>query len=210
MKAGALLCAVLLTVGAGTLHADDPAPKAKAAAEKGKSAQAMDPKAMEEMMMKMAAPGPQHERFKQLEGEWDLVVTSSWDPTQAPQESKGTSVVRTLMEGRYSQEDVNGVTMGRPFTGMGITGYDNIQKKYVSTWIDNMGTGIMTSSGTADASGKVINWTGESSDPMTGKVAKYRMVTRFTDSDNYTFEMFGKMNGKEMKMMQIQYSRKKA
>ncbi len=33
--------------------------------------------------------------------------------------------------------------MGMPFEGMGIDGYDNLAKQYVSTWVDNMGTGIM-------------------------------------------------------------------
>src|SRR5262249_903613 len=126
-------------------------------------------------------------------------------------EAKGTSVVTTLMDGRYSQEVVNSPEMmGMPFSGMGITGYDNIQKKYVSTWIDNMGTGIMTSQGTADASGNGWNWTATFSDPMTGKVSKQRMVTHFIDDNKRTFEMYGTPPGakKEMKVMEITYDRK--
>jgi len=33
--------------------------------------------------------------------------------------------------------------MGMPFEGMGLDGYDNASKEYISIWIDNMGTGIM-------------------------------------------------------------------
>ena len=33
------------------------------------------------------------------------------------------------------------------FKGTGIEGYDNGKKKFVGTWMDNMGTGIMMSEG---------------------------------------------------------------
>ena len=200
-----VLTAALLALAAGTVQADTS--KAKQA---GGKPPAMDPKAMQEMMMKAAAPGPQHELLQKLEGEWDLVVKSSMDPSQPPSETKSSSVVRTLMGGRYSQEESTGEFEGMPFTGMGITGYDNALGKYVSIWIDNMGTGIMTSKGTADATGRVINWIGESTDPATGKPSKMRMVTRFTDDDHHTFEMYAKApDGKEIKMMEISYTRRR-
>ena len=221
MKLGALLCSMLLALAAGpVLAADEPAkpktaqPKSDAkeatqvADTKAKGAQAMDPKAVEEVMIKLASPGPPHERLKQLEGQWDAVVKSYY--TQPAEETKATSTVHMIMEGRYYQEDVSGTAMGRPFSGMSITGYDNILDKYVSIWVDNMGTGIMTSEGVAEQGGKVINWTAQGSDPMTRKAAKYRMVTRFVDADKYTFEMYGAgQDGKEMKMMEISYTRKK-
>jgi uncharacterized protein DUF1579 len=198
-----VVAAVLLTLAAGTTQADTS--KTKTAAKP----QAMDPKAMQEMMVQAAATGPQHEILKKLEGEWDLVVRTMMDPSQPPTETKSHSVIRTLMGGRYCQEETSGDFQGMPFTGMGVTGYDNVLKKYVSIWIDNMGTGIMTSQGTIDAAGKVIAWTGESSDPMTGKPSKVRMVTRLTDDDHHTFEMYARgPDGKEMKMMEISYTRK--
>lgn len=206
MKRLAMLCAVLLIAL--------PAVGRAAVAAKGKekpkaAAKMMDPKEMEEMMMKLAAPGEEHEKLKKLAGNWDLVVKWTMDPSMPAQEAKSSAVVTTLMDGRYCQEQATGEMMGRPFSGMGITGYDNILKKYVSVWIDNMGTGIMKSEGTAAKDGKTIIWWGESSDPMTGKTSKYRLVTTFTDDDHHTFEMFGKApDGKEMKMMTIEYTRK--
>jgi len=216
MKTRLLLCAALLAAAPGLALAEEAA-KAKAAASSGSgkassnaaAKQQMDPKAMEEMMAKMAAPGPNHERLKRLEGEWNLIVKWTWDASQPMQETKSTSVVTSLMDGRYFQEQTEGEMMGKPFRGMGLTGYDNALKKYVSTWIDNMGTGIMTSQGTPDASGNVLNWMGESADPMTGKMTRYRMVTRFVDNDHHTFEMYMKSpDGKEFKTMEISYERK--
>jgi len=166
--------------------------------------------AMMEKMTRAATPGPQHEMLKKMAGEWNAKVTSQMDPSQPPAVEQSTSTLTMLMDGRYCQEVTSGNMMGQPFSGMGLTGYDNVLGKYVSTWIDNMGTGIMTSFGTADASGKVITWIGTMSDPVTGKPSKARMVTTITDDDHHTFEMYGTPPGgkKEMKMLTIEYSRK--
>jgi len=198
MKRWIPLAAVTLFVATTALAADAP---------KGPTA---EQQAMMDKMTKAATPGPQHEMLKKLAGEWNTTAKFQMDPSQPPQESQGVSTMTILMDGRYCQESAAGQMMGQPFSGMGITGYDNVTGKYVSTWIDNMGTGIMSSTGTADASGKVINWTGTMSDPMTGKPAKERMITKFVDDNHYTFEMYGIPPGgkKEMKMMTIEYSRK--
>jgi len=125
--------------------------------------------AMMEKMAKAAAPGPQHEMLKKMAGEWNAKVTSQMDPSQPAEVEQSSSTLTMLMDGRYCQETTSGNMMGQPFSGMGVTGYDNVLGKFVSTWIDNMGTGIMTSQGTLDKSGKVITWVGSMSDPVTGK-----------------------------------------
>ena len=171
-------------------------------------AMSAEQQAMMEKMTKAATPGPQHEMLKKLAGDWNAKVRFQMDPSQPWQESQSTSTVTTLMDGRYSQEVTSGNMMGQPFSGMGITGYDNVLGKFVSTWIDNMGTGIMTSQGTM--SGKVITWVGTMSDPVTGKTTKSRMVTTIVDDDHHTFDMYTVPPGakKEMKTMTIEYSRK--
>lgn len=37
--------------------------------------------------------------------------------------------------------------MGQPFTGIGMHGYENLTKKYVTMWIDSIGTGIFVKDG---------------------------------------------------------------
>src|SRR5262245_9408311 len=138
-------------------------------------------KAMMDKMMKAATPGAQHATLTKMAGDWTCAVKYQMDPSQPWQESQSTASVTTLMDGRYIQELDSGQMNGMPFNGMGVTGFDNVTGKYVSTWIDNMGTGIMTSVGTADASGKVINWVGAMSDPVTGETAEYRMVTTMNE-----------------------------
>jgi hypothetical protein len=99
--------------------------------------------------------------------------------------------------------------MGSPFNGIGFTGYDNNTKKYVSTWMDSMSTGILFFEGTADAGGKTITQKSRYNDPAKGP-AEWRSVTRIVDDNTEIFEMFNSVKGgKEEKMMEITYTRKK-
>jgi len=181
----------------------------------GRAADAPKPsaadQAMMEKMMKAATPGPQHAVLTKLAGDWACTVKFQTDPSKPAQQEQSTATITALMDGRYIQEVDAGQMMGMPFNGMGISGYDNVIGKYVSSWIDNMGTGIMKSEGTADASGKTITWLGTVSDPATGKVSKMRMVTTLLDDDHHTFDMYSTPPGakKEMKTMTIEYARKK-
>jgi hypothetical protein len=167
-------------------------------------------KAMMDKMTKAATPGAQHAMLTKMAGDWNCTVKYQMDPSQPAQESQSTATITVLMDGRYIQESDSGQMMGAPFNGMGVYGFDNVSGKYVSTWIDNMGTGIMTSVGSADASGKVITWATTMNDPVTGKATKERMVTTVIDDNHHTLEMYGTPPGgkKEMKMMTIDYVRK--
>lgn len=199
MRAKITLAVAALFVSTAALAADAP-PQMSA-----------EQKAMMDKMTKAATPGSQHAMLSKMAGEWTCSVKLQMDPSQPPQASQSTATITGLMDGRYIQEVDSGMMNGMPFTGMGLYGFDNVSGKYVSSWIDNMGTGIMTSVGAADASGKVITWMGTMNDAVTGKPATARMVTTIADDDHHTFEMFSTPPGakKEMKVMTIEYARKK-
>ena len=97
--------------------------------------------------------------------------------------------------------------MDTPFVGMSIEGYDNVKKKFVSSWIDNMGTGIMNSEGTYDPASKTLTYFAEY-EPMPGMKTKTRQVLKLTDKDHRTLEFFEDRGGKEVKTMEIGYTRK--
>lgn len=159
--------------------------------------------------MAFATPGEIHAKMAGLVGTWETTVKMYGGPGPAT-ETKGTSTYTSLMDGRYIQETADGDFGGMPFHGVGIYGYDNALKKYVATWIDNMGTGIMYSTGTSDDGGKTINWNGKGTDPMSGQEQSYRSVMHQMTPDQYSFEMYGPgPDGKEMKMMEIMYARKR-
>jgi hypothetical protein len=99
---------------------------------------------------------------------------------------------------------------GESFLGKSITGYDNLKKKYIWMWIDNMGTGFMNAEGTFDPATKTFSFTFEYPDPMKGKYVKGRSSDRWVDENTFVSEMWGAdRTGKEYRMMEITYTRAK-
>jgi hypothetical protein len=116
----------------------------------------------------------------------------------------------TILDGRYVRSVWKGEVMGMPFEGHGTDGYDNVAKQHVSSWVDNMGTGIMYSAGTCDESGKTCTTVGSTMDAVTGKKVEMKSVSKWLDDDTFTMEMYGPgPSGEETKMMEITARRKK-
>lgn len=192
------------------------APKAPAqpgnAGQPGKPGNAPEVDPMMEAMMKAAQPGPQHAAMAKLAGTWETAVKMFESPDKA-EESKGSMVYTPIHGGRYLHMEYKGEMMGGPFSGSGIWGYDNTTKQYVSTWCDNWSTGIMFMTGTYDAASKTYTSTGEMSMPMPdGSVMKMkqRETVKIISDDKHIMEMYGPgPDGKEMKHLEITYTRKK-
>ena len=179
-----------------------------AIAEDKKSEKHMDPQAMMDAYKKLATPGEPHKLLGTMVGSWTTKSKSWMEPSQPPIESNMACEETMLLDGRFLQEVCTGEFVGQPFTGIGMTGYDNHTKKYVSTWMDSMGTGIMFMEGMASADGKTITQKGGYQDPIEGRI-KLRAVTKLVDANTKVFEMHGTgKNGKEIKMMEITYARK--
>ena len=169
-----------------------------------------DEKAMMEAMTKAATPGDAHKKLESMIGTWDTKVTMWMDPSKPPAESTGTSENRWVLGNRYVQQTFEGTFMGQPFSGIGYTGYDNIGKKYMGTWMDTGSTEMMNMTGKADAAGKVMTFSGTMNDPMTGKACQLTTKVTVADDDHHTMEMWGPdPSGKVYKMMEITYVRKK-
>ena len=162
-----------------------------------------------EAMQKAMTPGEMHKQLAKLAGDWTFTNTMWMAPGQPPMESTGTMHAETILGGRYVQSVWKGSMMGEAFEGRATEGYDNVSKQLVSTWVDNMGTGIMVSTGTCDAGGKCTS-TGTFSDPMTGGESTMKSVISWIDDNSFKNEMYGKdpASGKEYKMMEIVAKRK--
>jgi len=163
-----------------------------------------------EAMMKAAAPGDAHKKLDAMVGKWDGKVTMWNAPGQPPAQWTATSDTVWVLGGRWIEEKVSGTFMGMPFHGLGYTGYDNMKKQYVGTWMDNMSTSMMLSTGESDATGKTWTFTSTMDDPMSGKSMPVTQKVIVTDNDHHTMEMWTPgPDGKMFKMMEIAYSRKK-
>lgn len=171
---------------------------------------APDEKAMMEAMQKAMTPGEGQKKLTPLVGTFDAKVRTWMDPSQPPEDTVGTSVNTWALGDRYVQVKFDGIFMGETFSGIGYTGYDNVSKKYMSSWMDTASTGMMLSAGTMDAAGKVLTMKATMSDPLTGKTSTSDEKLTIADNDHHTMEMWAKApSGKTFKMMEIQYTRKK-
>ncbi|MEO6035028.1 MAG: DUF1579 domain-containing protein [Verrucomicrobiota bacterium] len=169
-------------------------------------------------MMEMSKPGENHKLLAGGVGNWTYKV-KFWmnpDPSAPPSQSTGTAVTKAILDGRFLVSEhsgkfqmpgPDGKMMDMDFKGMSIEGYDNAKKKFVSSWVDNMGTGIMNSEGTYDAASKSFTYHAEY-EAMPGMKMKIREVIKITDKDHHTFEFYENRGGTEMKTMEINYTRK--
>jgi len=168
----------------------------------------MDQQAEMEAYMKLATPGEPHKLFATLAGSWTTTTKEWMEPGKPPTESTGTAEMKMLLDGRFLYQEYTSQMMGQPFSGIGIDGYDNLRKKYVTTWIDTWGTGIFQMEGTASADGKTITLNGRHDEPGGGYMT-HRAVWKIVDGDTQTFDMYGThQGGKEMKVLEITYNRK--
>jgi len=165
------------------------------------------------MMAKMkefGTPGPAHKVLDLHVGKWNFEM-KTYQPGQTTGDAtKGTSEAKWILGGRFLEETLSCSYMGEPFNGRGTTGYDNMKRKYVSTWVDNMSTGIFHSEGAYDAATKTFQYTGESPDVMAGKYVKSRWVEKWTDNDHFVSQGFKPgPDGKEFMEMEMSYTRAK-
>lgn len=166
-----------------------------------------DEGAQMEAFVNAMTPGEAHSELADQAGTWDYTVSIYNDPNAEPTTMAGRSVKKMIMGGRFLREDLEGEFLGQRFTGLGLTGYDNVTGEWVSVWLDNMGTAIHHYTGqTADDGTKV--YTAEMHDPATRKAISTRSVTRVQDRDHHTFESYVKApDGSEVLQMRVEYVR---
>lgn len=160
--------------------------------------------------MEYATPGEPHKMLAKSSGTWTGEVTMWMSPNAKPSISTSTSTNKMVMDGRYQLSEFQGNFMGMPFLGMSTTAYDNAKKVFVSTWIDNMGTGIMKMEGPWDEASKTMTLRGTMIDPATGRECNVKETFKIVDDDTQIMEMYGPdpKTGKEFKTMTIKFTRK--
>jgi hypothetical protein len=150
-----------------------------------------------------ATPGPEHEKLKALEGDWDATI-------KMPEgESKGTMTWKMELGGLWLTSDFSGEFAGQKFGGKGLETYDAAKKKYVAIWADSMSTTPLVMEGEFDEAGKVQTMTGEGPGPD-GANTKFKTTTEHKDKDTllWTMHMVG-ADGAATPMFTITYKRRK-
>jgi hypothetical protein len=165
--------------------------------------QAKQQEADQAKWMTYMTPGKMHDMMAKSNGDWHEDIVFWMDPKGPPTKAEAECSNSMIMGGRYQESIHKGDMMGMPFEGKGIMGYDNIKKVFQSTWIDNMGTGVMYMEGPYNEGKNAIMLSGTMIDPMSGKTEKARQVFTVMDEKTQKLEMFVTKNDKEFKSMEI-------
>lgn len=175
----------------------------------------MDQKDREAVMkawMAAGTPGEPHRLLGRFVGSWDIRGKMWMEGPAGPvSESRGTVETRWLLPGVWIQDEVKTEMMGRPFQGYGVSGYDNVKKKYVAMWCDSTSTALLTMEGNLAADGKTLALFGVANDPVTGEHDKLMgYLTHFEDQDHHRFEIRDyAMRPEGARVMELAYSRRK-
>jgi len=165
-----------------------------------------------EAFVHAATPGKMHERLAQDVGVWHGKHTMWSGPDSEPVSTECTNTITPLMDGRFTRCEMAGEIpdMG-PYRGLVISGYDNVSQKFVSTWVDNWGTGMAIGEGNLSADGKVLTWNFTFNCPIQKKPVVMRQVETTSGKDTKVLEIFGTdpKSSKEYKMMRIELAKKK-
>jgi hypothetical protein len=162
-------------------------------------------------MVAAATPGEEHGLLMKEVGDWTSETTMWMTPDSEAVESTGTATVKPILDGRFTQVEWKGEIPGMgPYNGIGTYGFDNVKKKYVSTWMDNMATGMMVGEGELTEDGKKLTWEYKGQCPIQKKEIVMREVETITSPTTKTLEFFGPdpKTGKDYKHMEIKLTKK--
>ncbi len=150
-----------------------------------------------------ATPGNPHKMMADETGTWNCDMTFWMEPNGKPEKANSTAVIKMILGGRYQEGNYKGTMMGQPFEGKSTLAYNNASKEYTTTFIDNMGTGMMVAVGKYDEKSKSMELKGEVVNPLNGKKTPYREIYTIVDTTTRKMEMFDTKNGEEFKSMEI-------
>ena len=181
-----------------TVATEEPAPMAE-----------MDSATVANAWKEYMTPGEAHKMMANEEGNWNCDMTFWMGPDAPPQKETSSCEIKMILDGRYQQSIYTGNMMGMPFEGISTVAYDNATNEYVSTWIDNMGTGMMVMRGTFNGNTRTTTLNGTMVDPVTKTVKEVRELYDIVDENTRKMQMFETpKGGKKYKSMEIILTRK--
>lgn len=157
--------------------------------------------------MEYMAPSKVHTMMASWDGEWNEEISMWMEPGAPEQKMNAKCVNKMILGGRYQESKHEGDFGGMPFEGISTLAWDNAAKKFINTWIDNFGTGMMCMEGNWDEKTRTINLKGKMMDPLSGKYLDIREVMKIVDDKTQIMEQYTTKNGKEFKNMHIVMTR---
>src|SRR5262245_22769701 len=97
-----------------------------------------------------AAADPEHTRLVSMCGTWDVEVTFWFQPGRPGVTTRGTSTIRSLFDGLFVEEKIEGLLNGTPFTTLSWTGFNTVTHVYEATRISSTNSMRIVESGGYD------------------------------------------------------------
>src|SRR3972149_7565960 len=148
----------------------------------------MDQAAIMEIYKKLGTPGEQQKLLSKGGGRGTPLTGAGERPGRPPQESAGFCEQKMILGGRFLQQECSGEMMGSAFNGIGFTGYDNNTRKFVSTWMDSMGTAIYLFEGPANPDGRSFTQKCRYAEPVKGPM-EWRSTCRLRGDNTISVEV---------------------
>ena len=165
-------------------------------------------------------PSKHHEKLNVLAGEWNTVTRMYFGGPGSPAvESRGTSAKKWILGKRHIMEEHKGFMMmpdletggmkKTPYEGIGFAGYDNYRNMYTGSWRSNLGTNVLSHTGSMGPKGKVLRSYGMMDEPMLnviGRTVKYELV--LVNKDQHILKVYDLHAGDDYLVFDITYTRK--
>lgn len=167
----------------------------------------MTPEEMEARWRKAGTPAAAHKLLEPLAGKFEVKSKMWMEPGAEPMLSTGSAEHTWILGGRFLKQRFSGKVHGQPYDGVGVLGYDNVKGKYVHSWIDSMGTGMMISECYYDPASKELKMSGSFTCPVTEEEMSADLVTRIVNKHEHVMEMYHDhpVTGQRYKAMELTY-----
>jgi hypothetical protein len=149
----------------------------------------------------------EHARMVAMCGAWDVEMTFWFKPGGQGLTTKATSTIRSLFDGLFVEEKIEGALNGTPFTTLSWTGFNTDTHQYEATRIASTNSSRIVESGAYDEQMKQFEFKADY--PLAGETWHQRTVIQFTSDDAMlatSYLSFGKVP--EWKGVEIKYTRK--
>lgn len=168
----------------------------------------LDAESVERLNFNYRTPGEMHQMLSQSIGAWAEEIVMWTAPESDSIKDNIICESNMILNGLFLETKHSGVLNSMPFEGISIMGYDNSRRVFVSTWLDNFGSGVTYMEGSWNEKQTAIVFTGKTTDPLTGKQKNVRQILKVVDDFTQTMEMYSELNGKEYKSMAITLTRR--
>lgn len=154
-----------------------------------------------------AQPGPIHAQMMKRAGDYTTTQTYSAAGVE-PQQSSGKATLKSILGGRFLEEENSGDSLGQPYAGLRLYGYNNGSKQYEAIWIYNGSTAFLVLDGSSDDNGKTVRYSGAFLGPG-GARQTLRVTITQQDDDHFTVKLLGEAPGGAMSTLETVYTRTK-